>query len=112
MTRVLGVVVTFCLVSVAWVFFRSATLDQSLTVLRHLFVAKGNSFYVQWITRTSIAVGFIFIALLLILERYTSSKLEELKGRFWPDIAFGVFMLTSILMWGVFSGQSFIYFQF
>jgi len=107
-----GMILTFCLVSVAWVFFRCGTMDQALTVLHHLFVGKGNIYYEQGITRTTIAVGFIFILLLLVLEKYTTPKLEELKGKFWPDIAFGVLMLTSILMWGIFTGRSFIYFQF
>jgi hypothetical protein len=64
------------------------------------------------ITRTGIVLSLLFVAFLLLVEGRISPRLEELQGRFWLDIAFCVFALASILLFGVFGSQPFIYFQF
>jgi len=110
--RMGGIALTFCLVTLAWVFFRCTDLGQALQVLGSMLGQQGDPYFNMQITRSTIGLGFIFIILLLLMERFTSPRLEEWRGRFWPDIAFGALTLTAILLFGVFSGQSFIYFQF
>jgi len=110
--RLMGALVTFCLVTLFWVFFRCSSVDQALLIVGRMFGGKGIPYYEAKITRSSIGLSWIFIIALLLLERYTTPRLSELRGRFWPDVAFGVLVLTSILLFGVFTGHSFIYFQF
>lgn len=110
--RLAGTLVTFCLVTLAWIFFRCNTTDQAFMIMRSMFSGKGEASVEVMITRSSIGIGVIFIIILLLAEKFMSSRLLELRNRFWPDVVFGVFVLTSILIFGVFSGHSFIYFQF
>jgi len=110
--HLMGTLVTFCLVTLLWVFFRCDSVDRALLVLGRMFGGKGIPYYESKITQSSIGLSFIFIIALLLFERYTTPRLLDLRGRFWPDVAFGVLVLTSILLFGVFTGHSFIYFQF
>ena len=103
---------TFCLVSLAWIFFRCGSLEQALGIFRRMFGGRGLAYYDGQIARTTIGLSCLFIVGLLVAERYTTPKLTEWRGRFWPDVVFGVVVLTGILLFGVFTGQSFIYFQF
>lgn len=107
-----GALATFCVVTLAWIFFRCGSLGQALGIFRRLFGGRGLAYYEGQIPRTTIGLSCLFIVALLLAERYTTPKLTEWKGRFWPDVVFGVLVLTGILLFGVFTGQSFIYFQF
>jgi D-alanyl-lipoteichoic acid acyltransferase DltB (MBOAT superfamily) len=110
--KTLSVLFTFGLVTITWVFFRCKDTEQAMNILAHLFGRVRDTDFDFLIPKTTVALGFFFIGVLLLLEKYTSPGIEELQGRFWPDIAFGSLMLGAILLFGVFSGQSFIYFQF
>ncbi|MDR3714828.1 MAG: MBOAT family O-acyltransferase [Puia sp.] len=107
-----GMLATFCLVTVTWVFFRASGIGEAWNILSYAFGRKRGVIYDQLLTRSTILLGFVFFGLLMLFERVVSPKLEELGGRFWPDIVFGLIALTSILLFGVFGNSSFIYFQF
>jgi D-alanyl-lipoteichoic acid acyltransferase DltB (MBOAT superfamily) len=110
--RAVGVVWTFGLVTIAWVFFRCADMGQAVHILAHLAGFSGDIHYEMQIARTTIALGCFFIIALLVLERMLSPIMEELQDRWWPDVAFCAFALGAILLFGVFGSQPFIYFQF
>jgi len=110
--RWLGVLGTFMAVSVLWVFFRCADIGQAVHVLSHLAGYTGDVHFEKNIGRTSIALSCMFMLFLLFAEGVTTPRMEELQGRFWPDVALCAFALGSILLFGVFGSQPFIYFQF
>jgi alginate O-acetyltransferase complex protein AlgI len=110
--RLVTVVWTFGLVSVAWVFFRCADVGQAVHVLSHLAGSSGDIHYETQIAKTTIVLGCLFIGVMLLLERMLSPVMEELQDRWWGDVAFCVFALGAILLFGVFGSQPFIYFQF
>jgi D-alanyl-lipoteichoic acid acyltransferase DltB (MBOAT superfamily) len=110
--RLVAVGWTFGLVSVAWVFFRCADVGQAVHVLSHLAGFSGDIHYEMQIAKTTIILGCLFIGALLLLERMMSPLMEELQDRWWGDVAFCVFALGAILLFGVFGSQPFIYFQF
>jgi alginate O-acetyltransferase complex protein AlgI len=110
--KVMGAVGVFVFVTIAWVFFRAADLGQAVHLLSHLAGYRGDVHFEANITRTGIALSLAFVVFMLLVESKVSPLLEELRGRFWPDVIFCVFVLTSILLFGVFGSQPFIYFQF
>lgn len=110
--RLAAVVWTFGLVSVAWVFFRCADVGQAVHVLSRLAGFSGDIHYEEQIAKTTIVLGCLFIGAMLLLERMLSPVMEELQVRWWADVAFCVFALGAILLFGVFGSQPFIYFQF
>ncbi len=110
--RVMGGLGTFVLVTIGWVFFRIPEPGQVLHILSRLAGCRGNVHFEANITRTSIGLSVAFVIILLVLEKYMTPRMEELRGRFWPDVAFCGFVLGSILLFGVFGSQPFIYFQF
>ena len=110
--RWLGVLGTFLAVSVLWVFFRCPDIGQAVHVLSHLAGYTGDVHFERNIDKTTIALGCVFLIFLLLVERRTTPGMEELQGRFWPDVALCTIALGSILLFGVFGSQPFIYFQF
>ena len=110
--RGFAVVGTFLLVSLGWVFFRCPDIGQALHIISHLIGHSGNPGFERNITKTTVALGMVFISFLLLVERWTTPGMDELQGRFWPDVGFCAVVPGSILLFGVFGSQPFIYFQF
>jgi alginate O-acetyltransferase complex protein AlgI len=103
---------TFVLVTVAWVFFRCRDTSLAWRILSHLVGHRGDIHIEYHITKTTMVLGVVFIILLVVIEKMVSPMMEELQERWWPDIAFCLFALGAILVFGVFGSQPFIYFAF
>ena len=110
--RGLSVAGTFLLVSIMWVFFRAENVGQAFAIFGRLAGHRAEAPFRPDITRTSIALSVVFIAGMLVVEKLTTPQMEEMQHRFWPDIVFCTLVLSAILLFGVFSSQPFIYFQF
>ena len=117
-TLVLGVLVTFCFVTIAWVFFRASSFAQAIDLLTYMFgPSKTTWFEFPVINGTALRDGWYnFILILLILFVLTEEVLAHYQERFtryaliesiWIGIV--VFMIA---LFGVFNSDSFIYFQF
>jgi D-alanyl-lipoteichoic acid acyltransferase DltB (MBOAT superfamily) len=107
---VLGVVVTFHLVCLAWVFFRAPTLASSWTYLRGIVVQGG------YVTPRPILDTIIYLPLVLLVDLPAWLRREEqpVSDR-WPWLARGLsygLMLVACLWIGAPGGTPFIYFQF
>jgi D-alanyl-lipoteichoic acid acyltransferase DltB (MBOAT superfamily) len=106
-------IITFVLVSFAWIFFRSASLSDALFIVTHLFTGTGAGLIQAG--RSQVAVLLLLIVILEIIQwlqsRYhLSEELSKKPGWFrWSVYYVGV---MAILLLGVFSQQEFIYFQF
>jgi alginate O-acetyltransferase complex protein AlgI len=107
-----GLVATFSLVTLAWVFFRCVDMGEAMNILGRLAGCSGDPHFEAQISKTTLALSGLFIGVLLWVEAKLSPRLDELQRRMWPDIAFGALTLASILVFGVFTSQPFIYFQF
>jgi alginate O-acetyltransferase complex protein AlgI len=114
-------IVTFALVTFAWIFFRSSTLSDALVVCKHIFTHyNGNAFQLVLkdsrgaiaFTQTGLLISFSMILLMLIIESRLSALLMELNKMPYADIVFMTGSLSLIVLLGVFKHVSFIYFQF
>lgn len=119
--KVAGVIITFCLICLAWIFFRAKTVHDALYIVTHLFSNLreslgyfkpsnlGSTLY-DW------AVGLGSLLILFLIEY----KQEQLSISVWlmrrsAVARFGLYftLVMLILLFGVFDVQEqFIYFQF
>ena len=126
--RAVGVVITFLLVSLAWVFFVSRTLGDALYVFSHLFTGYGEMMLnparlkdvvaMNMFGLDHIQLGIALLSILFVEIVYILEKPDRMRAMFSDRPVFfrwgfyyGVIMGT--LFFGVFDNmKSFIYFQF
>lgn len=106
-----GMGLTFTLTVIAWVFFRSETVTQSLDILQTIF---SNSIFSKptVIPKTVL----VLIAIFLIIEWFGRAQqfaLQKMNFLHWRFARWGVYYILFIMvMWYSGSEQEFIYFQF
>lgn len=111
--RFFRIMLTFQLLSLTWIFFRSGTIEQAITILQ-----KIAGFRLEW-TGPYISILFVCILLISILlafewgifRKYSFRDLIE-KMPYWFWIIWNVFLILMLLILGVSDGSQFIYFQF
>lgn len=109
-----GWFVTFSVVTLAWVFFRAETATKAIYIIRKVFDLSNLRYYFNNSGQIDYyGLGIIgFLLLLLVLaEAKVSPKMFEWSNRLFPKFAIGAAVLL-IICFGVFSRNSFIYFQF
>ena len=125
--RTLQVGTTFCLVSFAWIFFVSKSMDDAFYVVSHLFVRSPNSSqYVYMknllfmnslgIDPVQFVLAFLFVLFLLLF--YLFQKHEGMRALFAGRpllLRWGLYyvLIMAVLLFGVFDKpQAFLYFRF
>ncbi len=104
-------VVTFLLVVITLVFFRAHTLEDAITVLKGIFVNPGAP-YPEYANFIAIGLAVIVLMIKEFSEEYQwKFSLSESRSWLVRDM-YLVFMIAYIVLFGVLSGDQFIYFQF
>lgn len=107
------ILITFLLITFSRIFFRSQTVEDAFTVIKKILTFKGSIFN----SGTAILLySFFAIFFLLIVE----FKKEFYKGsftlshhrNFWVRNSYYSLLVILIILFGVFDGGQFIYFQF
>lgn len=118
----LSILITFCLISITWVFFRAPTLASSTDILTRMVTESFNRSY--WHEVAVIYSGDQLKLLWLLLgfftvewftRRYPHPFTHPLLSRLWLPVrwaAFTAILWTAILMTNQERTGSFIYFQF
>jgi alginate O-acetyltransferase complex protein AlgI len=117
--RFTKILITFHLVTFAWIFFRANNLNDAWYIVSHLFsgaslkqLAQTNKLGLDWYGLNVALIGILLLSLVNILE---------IKGNMWQSLKqkpiwlrWGIYysMSMAIIVWGVFGEQRFIYFQF
>jgi hypothetical protein len=113
--NILGWLVTFAAVTVAWIFFRAESTAKAWLMLSKI-VACDKHFYafsdLEFFGTFSVAVSILACLYVAIIEGLTDPSLVWFNDRIRSDIAFCCFTVFLILSFGVFQQQTFIYFQF
>lgn len=106
----LKMILTFFVVSIAWIFFRTPTTEQSFGIIEMLF--GGADFGVissQVMNNAEIVLSVLLILVLLVIEKL------DLRLKFnttWSFAAMSSAVIFIIYLLGVFNQEQFIYFQF
>ena len=107
------VILTFTLVSFAWIFFRAGSLSEAFEIIKKILTSHGALFYESpW----DLIYAFFGISLLVLIDfkrEFFNDRFSLLYNKF-SAIRIGtiVVMVMIILLIGVFDGGQFIYFQF
>lgn len=117
----LGWILTFLLVSFAWIFFRANNLNDALLIIRnittldqtHSFqaVIKDPSQLMEF-GLTSSLIAIIMTGIMFLIEYKLEPELKSINNNPLRDIIFCSTILSLIIIFGFFHKQSFIYFQF
>lgn len=108
--NVLRLFVTFTIVSILWIFFRANDISDAFIIISKIFTNHGNLF----VDQMTFICGFMSLAILLLketLDEYNFT-IHNTVIRRWCNYALYVFLISYILLFGVFDGGQFIYFQF
>ena len=125
---IIQILITFCLVSITWIFFRASSLSDAMYIIKHLLTNNENGLYFSIVkgdlhglpdTYLGQALWKFSLSLFLIPLLFFADWLI-LTGKFRTIIinseiyswAVYYLLIFSILFFGVFNTQSFIYFQF
>ncbi len=111
--RSIQILITFSLTCFAWIFFRANSTADALLIVKKIFSFSGPLF-ADW--STIMIYSLLGISFLVLAE----AKKEYYKGKFsfmnHPNafIRYGTytFLCMAIVLFGVFDGGQFIYFQF
>lgn len=109
------ILITFCLVSFAWIFFRSLNLKDAFWIVGHLF----SNFHLVSVSQT-FGTYVLIVALILIVFTEGAQYLVEndffikvfQKKPFFFRWAFYYILILSIIFSARLADQKFIYFQF
>ncbi len=102
--------VTFCLVSLTWIFFRMGTAGEAVTVVGKLFTDFGMPFIDTVLVPASISMVILFVK--DYVDEYHSGIRLLSSGHKVIRYATCVALICYILLMGELDGASFIYFQF
>jgi alginate O-acetyltransferase complex protein AlgI len=102
--------ITFCQVTLAWVFFRANTLRQALHLIKVTFIRDGNTMTnVLNIVNAPQLITIIVICGFLFSYEYILFKQAENKN---IKLAANILMIIGIILLGEATQNSFIYFKF
>lgn len=121
LSRVLSILITFHLVTFAWIFFRARTLNEALYVVTHLFKGISVRQIQDWVP--GYPPSEIILSALLVVSLIVAQLLDRrlsLRRSFsrQPLLVRASVFAALILVWGFFvitgdvASQQFIYFQF
>ena len=119
--KVAGVILTNILVAYAFVFFRTSSVSQAIEIIQSSisytpsipFQFGIHSFYGEMgIGNTGMTILLFYIILIFVYEHKTNPCLDNMNRHSIPDMSWFVFVIFSIIFFGVFTKETFIYFQF
>lgn len=108
------VFVVFHLAILTWVFFRAANLADAMTVLGRIFTGASATAAMAAVD-PSYLIAFPAVLVLLIADYYQERQSFKVRLLNWhPAIRWAAYasLVFSIVVFGAYSGQDFIYFQF
>ena len=111
--RVYGVLITFILVTFAWIFFRARDLTDAFLIIKKIYLFSG-PLYIGEMRRLLICViGIVFLIIIEMRSEYFGHFTFPFKNSIWlQEQMVYAFLIILILLFGVFDGGQFLYFQF
>ena len=116
-----SLLITFIILNFIWIFFRANSLEDAFTILRYVFTLNHKVAFKSEMSvmssgivfgRLSVYVSIIMTVFMFLVESNVKVDLTDFNDRPILNIIFSTFVLTMIVLFGVFNSNSFIYFQF
>lgn len=109
--NVLRIVLTFSIVSFAWIFFRMPTAQEAFYVIKGIFTNPGSP-YVDLHTLFFAGLSFVIMATKDVVDEYIPKWKLLKSNHLVVSFATCIVLLMFILLIGKLDSSSFIYFQF
>lgn len=110
--KLLNIIITFSLVSFAWIFFRADSTETAFTIIQKIFTFKGEVFF-DYQTFTHGLFGIVILLLADIAAERSGSLALPFKTNHWlKETIIYVGLVSVILLTGVLDKSQFIYFKF
>ncbi len=107
--RVFKIVFTFILLSLTWVFFRSASIKEACAVFKKLFVYSGQQFNSLPMNGIEIIFSIGLLLVLLYSEKKVKNGFIERSAMYYPLL---IVTIAACYFFGIYNYKQFIYFQF
>ncbi len=116
LTKSLGALYVFILISFTWIFFRAETFEKAIGIIKKIF-SEFNPFQFNFLDINVFATIILSIITLLIFEynvmrKYSFERIYNMKRGLLFSASLIIFCLLFIIIFGNTNGSSFIYFQF
>jgi D-alanyl-lipoteichoic acid acyltransferase DltB (MBOAT superfamily) len=107
------VIVTFILISISRIFFRSKSVEEACKVFKKMMTFSGNVFEFGKATFFYPLAAVTFLTIVEFRREYFQERFSLTHHtNYWVRSLYMAFLLAAIVLFGVFNGQQFIYFQF
>jgi D-alanyl-lipoteichoic acid acyltransferase DltB (MBOAT superfamily) len=111
------VFVTFNLICFSWIFFRASSISDAFTVVKRIFTDLRLKSTFSWvgITRYDVFIGMLLIGFLLLVQLLQRKQSLSVTLASKPAVirwSLYYAAIITIIVLGVFTANSFIYFQF
>ena len=104
------IIITFILVSFAWIFFRAENIDIAFTIIKKLFSFESYS-NIKSLKMNNNEIYFsLLLIVILIMKEYFINNIIIIDRKIF--YIFSAFFIFIIYLFGVFNEAQFIYFQF
>ncbi len=116
--HILRIIITFHIVNFLWIFFRAKTASDAFLILSKIYqffaidlIQNDAINYASMVSMRDFLLLSTFIILMFVYEKIQLASTKILNNKYIDLISFS-FIFWGILVWGSFSNQQFIYFQF
>lgn len=103
--------ITFCIVCLAWIFFRANTIVDAWSIVKGIFMNQGTP-YVLIADFLAVAAALIIVFVKEIIDEYDLKICISDSPNWIVRHMYIVCMIAFIFLFGVLNGDQFIYFQF
>jgi alginate O-acetyltransferase complex protein AlgI len=117
LNKTIQTLIVFTLVCFAWIFFRAKNVTDAIIIINNIFLIQSDQLKLTMFGNNYLELifAFFFILILLIIEWFMRGKQMRyyLNAKpMWTRWSLYVLLILTILNFGVFNSNSFIYFQF
>ncbi len=108
--------ITFILICLTWIFFRANSIHDALMIYQKIGSLEG-SLYIPKIRNEIFSLLYSIVAILALItievkQEFFKEKFQEIQNRYMIKQISYAMILIIIVLFGVFDGGQFIYFQF
>lgn len=106
------ILITFLVVTVAWIFFRMPTIEEGFELIGRIFTSW-SSFFINYEVLAHLVIAFLLVLPIEILLEYRNIQFKRFLSRHVVIRWAGYLILTvSLLLFGVLDSSQFIYINF
>ena len=111
--KLFRILLTFCFISFAWIFFRANTISDALTIIRNIITNQGSLFKGDGIPSLILPLFMIGILLFKEIKDEYQLKISLMHNpNPWISVLSSAMVIIIILLCAEFNSGQFIYFQF